>query len=73
VGALAGPMCSGGSVLRLRGGTSRRFLSLGVVLKLLNIMMAQMVLTSVGLFRACSSSLSGGQGDGPGLHARDLL
>ncbi len=35
--------------------------------------MAQLVLTSVVLFCAFSSSLSNGQGDGPGLHAWDLL
>jgi len=46
--------------LRLRSG-----------LKLLN--MAQLLLTSDGVFCACSSSWSGGQGDGPGLHAWDLL
>jgi len=31
--------------------------------------MAQLVLTSVGLFCACASSWSGGQRDGPGLRA----
>jgi len=35
--------------------------------------MAQLVLTSVGLFCAYCSSWSGGQGDGPGLRAWDLL
>jgi len=62
-------------MLCLWGGWERKLYDLGMGLmglfKLLSV--AQLVLTSVGLFCACSSSWSGGQGDGIGLHAWDLL